>query len=56
MNSSPSVQYLQTPRLHIAYEHHGPADGAPVILLHGFPYDPRGYDEIAPSWRRVATG
>ena len=25
-----------------------PADGAPVILLHGFPYDPRCFDEVAP--------
>jgi pimeloyl-ACP methyl ester carboxylesterase len=49
MHSSLSVQYIQTPSLHIAYEHHGPADGEPVILLHGFPYDPRGYDEIAPE-------
>jgi pimeloyl-ACP methyl ester carboxylesterase len=35
--------------LEIAYEAHGPEDGEPVILLHGFPYDPRGYDEIAPA-------
>ncbi|WLH53847.1 alpha/beta fold hydrolase [Pseudomonas tolaasii] len=40
--------HVQTPMLTVAYEAHGPADGAPVILLHGFPYDPRGYDEIAP--------
>jgi pimeloyl-ACP methyl ester carboxylesterase len=37
-----------TPTLDIAYEEHGPADGAPVILLHGFPYDPRCFDEVAP--------
>jgi len=35
--------------LEIAYEAHGPEDGEPVILLHGFPYDPRGYDDIAPA-------
>jgi len=40
---------IQTPRLHIAYEQHGPDTGEAVILLHGFPYDPRSYDEIAPS-------
>jgi len=34
--------------LDIAYETHGPLDGEPVILLHGFPYDPRAYDAIAP--------
>lgn len=40
--------YVRTPMLDIAYEAHGPVDGEPVILLHGFPYDPRGYDAIAP--------
>jgi hypothetical protein len=35
-------------RPHIAYEESGPADGVPVILLHGFSYEPRGYDEMAP--------
>ncbi|MCW5735849.1 MAG: alpha/beta hydrolase [Enhydrobacter sp.] len=39
---------VRTPTLDIAYEEHGPADGAPVILLHGFPYDPRCFDEVAP--------
>ena len=34
--------------LDIAYEESGPADGAPVILLHGFPYDPRAYDGVVP--------
>lgn len=33
--------------LNIAYHDHGPADGQPVILLHGFPYDTHAYDEIA---------
>jgi len=35
--------------LDVAYEAHGPVDGEPVILLHGFPYDPRGYNDIAPA-------
>src|SRR6478735_12791403 len=39
---------VRTPTLEIAYEEHGPATGAPVILLHGFPYDPRSFDEVAP--------
>jgi pimeloyl-ACP methyl ester carboxylesterase len=38
-----------TPLLNIAYELSGPESGPPVILLHGFPYDPRAYDEIAPA-------
>ena len=39
----------RTDVLEIAYEEHGPEDGAPVILLHGFPYDARTFDEVAPS-------
>lgn len=33
--------------LAIAYERHGPRSGPPVVLLHGFPYDVRCYDEVA---------
>jgi pimeloyl-ACP methyl ester carboxylesterase len=40
---------VRTPVLNIAYESSGPTSGPPVILLHGFPYDPRAYDEIAPA-------
>jgi len=39
----------RTDVLEMAYEEHGPEDGAPVILLHGFPYDARTFDEVAPS-------
>lgn len=39
---------IRTDVLDIAYEAHGPAGGPPVILLHGFPYDPRCFDEVAP--------
>jgi pimeloyl-ACP methyl ester carboxylesterase len=35
--------------LEIAYTEHGPADGPPVVLLHGFPYDPRAYDAVVPA-------
>ncbi|MEO6678347.1 MAG: alpha/beta hydrolase [Pseudomonas sp.] len=42
------IHTVETPSLKIAYEQHGPTTGAPVILLHGFPYSPRAYDEIAP--------
>src|SRR5258708_38696407 len=42
------AKIVEPDTLTIAYEEHGPPDGAPVILLHGFPYDPRGYDEVAP--------
>src|SRR5229473_5790484 len=37
----------RTDVLEMAYEEHGPEDGAPVILLHGFPYDARTFDEVA---------
>ena len=46
--TAPLLFYVRTSMLNVAYEAHGPADGAPVILLHGFPYDPRCYDAIAP--------
>ena len=38
------MERIRTPSLEIACEISGPADGAPVILLHGWPYDPRTYD------------
>ncbi|MGH6914784.1 MAG: alpha/beta fold hydrolase, partial [Geminicoccales bacterium] len=38
---------ISTDFLEIAYEESGPADALPAILLHGFPYDPRCYDEVA---------
>ncbi len=40
---------LRTDQLEIAYGEHGPADGPPVILLHGFPYDVHAYDQVAPA-------
>jgi len=35
-----------TSTLHVAYEQTGPDSGEPILLLHGFPYDVRGYDEV----------
>ena len=35
---------VRTSVLEIAYEQSGPEDGVPVLLMHGFPYDPRTYD------------
>jgi pimeloyl-ACP methyl ester carboxylesterase len=32
--------------LDVAYERHGDPQGWPVVLLHGFPYAPRCYDEV----------
>lgn len=36
---------VKTSLLDVAYEQSGPANGTPAILLHGFPYDIRGYDD-----------
>ncbi|AZO20515.1 alpha/beta hydrolase [Mesorhizobium sp. M1E.F.Ca.ET.045.02.1.1] len=38
-----------TSSLDIAFEEHGPPDGMPVILLHGWPDDVRTWDEIVPG-------
>ncbi|GIE83364.1 alpha/beta hydrolase [Actinoplanes philippinensis] len=35
--------------LSIAYLQDGPADGWPVILSHGFPYDVHAYDRVVPA-------
>jgi pimeloyl-ACP methyl ester carboxylesterase len=43
------MKFIDTPLLRIAYEEHGPADGPPAVLLHGFPYAPRAYDTVAPA-------
>ena len=43
-----AIRTARTPVLDIAYEEAGPPDGPPVVLLHGFPYAPRGYDAVAP--------
>ena len=34
--------------LEIAYAESGPAEGPPVFLMHGFPYDIHAYSEVAP--------
>src|SRR5215831_10067912 len=43
------LKRIRTDVLEIAYDEHGHADGAPVILMHGFPYDVHTYDEVAPA-------
>jgi pimeloyl-ACP methyl ester carboxylesterase len=37
---------LRTSVLDIVCEQSGPVDATPIVLLHGFPYDPRGYDDV----------
>ena len=45
---TPDLNRLRTSVLEIAYEQSGPEDGVPVLLMHGFPYDPRTYDRMIP--------
>jgi len=41
-----ALKRIRTSVLDIAYEESGAADGAPVFLMHGWPYDPRCYDAV----------
>ena len=43
-----ALRHVRTSSLDIAVEASGAADGMPVILLHGWPYDPRCYDAVVP--------
>lgn len=45
---------VRTATLEIACEVHGPADGPPVLLMHGFPDDVRTWDGVVPPL--VAAG
>ena len=52
------TEHIRTPVLDLAYEAHGSAAGPVAVLLHGFPYDPRCFDGVAPvlaaeGWRVV---
>ncbi len=42
------LQHIPAGALNIAYFESGPADGPPVFLMHGFPYDIHTYAEVAP--------
>lgn len=41
------LEHIRTSVLEIACEQAGPVDAVPVVLLHGFPYDPRAFDDVA---------
>jgi pimeloyl-ACP methyl ester carboxylesterase len=43
-----AAKHVFTSTLDVAYEESGAADGVPVFLMHGWPYDPRCYDEVIP--------
>ena len=42
------LERVRTSCLEIAYEDSGAPDSSPVVLLHGFPYDPRCFDDVVP--------
>jgi pimeloyl-ACP methyl ester carboxylesterase len=48
MNAMTPLQHIRAGVLAIAYFETGPADGPPVFLMHGFPYDIHTYAEVAP--------
>jgi pimeloyl-ACP methyl ester carboxylesterase len=54
MTENATLERIRTRTLEIAYEESGPANGTPVLLMHGFPYDVRAYDGVAP--RLAAAG
>jgi pimeloyl-ACP methyl ester carboxylesterase len=43
-----SLRQVEAGVLNVGYAEAGPADGQPVILMHGFPYDIHSYVEVAP--------
>ena len=45
---SATVRHARTSVLDIVYEDSGPESGAPVFLMHGWPYGPRVYDAVVP--------
>jgi pimeloyl-ACP methyl ester carboxylesterase len=50
MTEKPEQKRTATPVLDIAYEVSGPAEGVPVILLHGWPDDGRTWDRVLPAF------
>jgi pimeloyl-ACP methyl ester carboxylesterase len=44
-----SIKQLNAGLLNVGYAEDGPANGPPVILLHGWPYDIYSYVDVAPA-------
>lgn len=40
------LKFVSTGTLNIGYEENGPTNGDSVLLMHGWPYDPRTYDGV----------
>ena len=47
-STAPTLRSVDTRVLTIGYEESGDAGGLPIVLLHGFPYDIRAWDGVAP--------
>jgi pimeloyl-ACP methyl ester carboxylesterase len=47
-NSFDPIKQIDAGVLSVGYAELGPADGAPVVLLHGWPYDIHTYADVAP--------
>src|SRR5438309_10745594 len=43
-----SLKQIDAGPLNVGYAEAGPADGRPVVLLHGWPYDIHTYVDVAP--------
>ena len=43
------VRQIDAGVLDVGYVEVGPADGQPVVLLHGWPYDIHSYADVAPA-------
>jgi pimeloyl-ACP methyl ester carboxylesterase len=59
MDGSGTVKTIRTEVLEIAYEEGGPEKGPPILLLHGWPDTPRGWNPMAQrlqaeGWRTIA--
>lgn len=49
VNSSPgTLKQINAGLLNVGYAEAGPANGRPIILLHGWPYDIHSYNEVVP--------
>jgi pimeloyl-ACP methyl ester carboxylesterase len=47
-SATAAIRHIRTSTLDVAYEESGDPGGAGVFLMHGWPYDPRCYDEVTP--------
>src|SRR6185312_11531153 len=43
-----SLKQIDADALDVGYAEDGPADGPPIILLHGWPYDIHSFVDVAP--------